>query len=213
MGKYLRKNAPEGERKMKWHFTDIRMKSLTDYTAAFHALTPEKRARVDKIRQKKDKMRTVFADALARELLSEALGCAPDALEFTFGEYGKPLLKGGEYFFNVSHCEDIVVAAVDDSPVGIDVERIREISPYIAKKYFCHNEQVYLFGHVPRDADFERVLSPEARMRFFELWTAKEAYLKCRGTGMTHVKTVDTTLLSFERHLLSEDYLVTIYKE
>ncbi len=198
---------------MKWHFTDIRTKSLTDYNAAFHALTPEKRARVDKIRQKKDKMRTVFADALARELLSEALKKEPSELAFVLGEYGKPLLKGGEYFFNVSHSEDIVVAAVSETSVGIDVERIRDISPYIAKKYFCHNEQVYLFGHEPRDTDFEHVLSPEARMRFFELWTAKEAYLKCRGTGMTHVKAVDTTALSFERHLLPDDYLVSIYKE
>ena len=198
---------------MKWHFTDIRTKSLTDYNAAFHALTPEKRARVDKIRQKKDKMRTVFADALARELLSEALKKEPSELAFVLGEYGKPLLKGGEYFFNVSHSEDIVVAAVSETSVGIDVERIRDISPYIAKKYFCHNEQVYLFGHEPRDTDFEHVLSPEARMRFFELWTAKEAYLKCRGTGMTHVKAVDTTALFFERHLLPDDYLVSIYKE
>ena len=198
---------------MKWHFSDIRTQSESDYLAAWNALDPEKRARVDKIRQRKDKMRTVFADRLARELLSEALGREAGEIEFSYGEFGKPLLKGGGYFFNVSHSEDVVAAAVSERPIGIDIERIRDISPFIAKKYFCHNEQVYLFGHDPRDSDFERVLSPEARMRFFELWTAKEAYLKCRGTGMTHVKTVDTTAFTFERHLLPDDYIVTIFVE
>ena len=198
---------------MKWHFTDIRTLCEADYTAAFNALAPEKRSRVDKIRQRKDKMRTVFADRLARELLSEALSCEANELDFVYGEYGKPLLKGDKYFFNISHCEDVVVAAVSERPIGIDVERIREISPYIAKKYFCLNEQIYLFGREPRDADFERPLSPDARVRFFELWTAKEAYLKCRGTGMTHVKTVDTTAFTFERRLLPDDYLVSIYEE
>lgn len=198
---------------MKWHFTDIRTFSEADYNAAFNALDPEKKARAQKIRQRKDKMRTVFADDLVRTMLAEALSCEKSDISFCYGEYGKPLLAGGAYHFNVSHCENVVVTAIHEAPVGIDVERIREISPYIAKKYFCHNEQVYLFGHEPRDTDYEHALSPEARMRFFELWTAKEAYLKCRGTGMTHVKAVDTTALCFERHLLPEDYLVSIYKE
>lgn len=198
---------------MKWQSMDIRTQSELDYNEAFLALSPEKRARVDKIRQRKDKMRTVFADRLARRLLSEALSVSPSSLSFTLGEFGKPLLSGYDYYFNVSHAEDIVVCAISERPVGIDVERIREISPYIAKKYFSPNEQIYLFGHEPRDTDFNRPLSPEARMRFFELWTAKEAYLKCRGTGMTHVKSVDTTAFTFERHLLNEDYLVSIYME
>lgn len=198
---------------MKWQSVDIRDFTEADYVTALNALDPQKRARVEKIRQRKAKMRTVFADDLVRTLLSEALGCEKSKVSFAYGEFGKPLLKDGSYYFNISHCEDIVVAAVSDRPIGIDVERIREISPFIAKKYFSPNEQIYLFGHTPRDFDYERVLSPEARMRFFELWTAKEAYLKCRGTGMTHVKTVDTTRFSFERHLLADNYLVTIYKE
>ena len=195
---------------MHWRFLDIRDFDEAFYSAAFLALDEAKRARVEKIRQRKDKMRTILGDVLVRTLLSEALGCEKNELCFTYGEYGKPLLVGGDMFFNLSHCEDVVVAAVSKSPVGIDVERIREISPFIAKKYFCPNEQRYLFGHDARDTDFEHPLLPDARMRFFELWTAKEAYLKCRGTGMTHVKSVDTTAFTFERHLLPQDYRVCI---
>lgn len=198
---------------MNWRAIDIRLFTEADYNAALLGLDPEKRARVEKIRQRKAKMRTVLADDLARTLLSWALSCEKSDISFSYGEYGKPLLADGSYYFNISHSEDAVVAAVSARPVGIDVERIRDISPSIAKKFFCYNEQVYLFGHEPSDTDYKSTLSPDARMRFFELWTAKEAYLKCRGTGMTHVKTVDTTRLSFERHLLRGEYLVTIYEE
>ena len=198
---------------MVWRFLDIRNFSESEYSTAFLMMDGAKKARVEKIRQKKDKMRTVLGDYLARALISEVLGKEPYTLRFTYGEYGKPSLMDEVLYFNVSHCEDIVVAAVSEKPIGIDVERIREISPFIAKKYFCPREQHYLFGHDARDTDFEHPLTPDARMRFFELWTAKEAYLKCRGTGMTHVKNVDTTLRFFRRHLLPSDYLVSIYEE
>lgn len=198
---------------MNWQSVDIRGFSEADYFAAYAALDPEKRARVDKIRQKKDKMRTVFGDLLVRRLLKEALSRPEDSFSFVYGEHGKPALADGSYFFSISHCEDIVVAAVSASPIGIDVERIREISPYVAKKYFSPEEQAYLFGHEPRDSDFEHILSPEAKIRFFELWTAKEALLKCRGTGLTHLKSVNTRAFSFERHLLPSDYLIAIYEE
>jgi 4'-phosphopantetheinyl transferase len=197
---------------MIWQSIDIRTFTEEDYHAAFLMLDEQKHARVEKIRQRKDKMRTVFGDFLARKLLSEQLGCPADALCFSYGEYGKPYLKDNALYFNIAHSEDIVAVAVDQSPIGIDVERIRDIAPRIAKKYFCPNERAYLFGHEARDTDFESILTPDARMRFFELWTAKEAYLKCIGSGMLHVKNVDTTKMSFERHLLFDDYLVTIYR-
>ena len=197
---------------MIWQCVDIRTFSDSDYALAFSMLDEKKRARVEKLRQKKDKMRTVFADSLARKMLSEALSCPPEEIYFSYGEYGKPALENGAYFFNISHSENIVAVAADESPIGIDVEKIRDINPKIAAKFFCADELFYLFGHEPKDVDFEKPLALDARMRFFELWTAKEAYLKWLGTGMSHIKNADTTKLAFERHLLADDYLLSIYR-
>lgn len=196
---------------MLWRSADIRVFTDAEYQTAYSMLDDIKRARVEKIRQRKDRMRTVFADFLARQLLSEVLKKPPQAIRFAYTPLGKPLLADGSYHFNISHSEDMVVACVNDAPVGIDIEKINDINPKIALRFFAPAELLYLFGHEPKDADLEKILSPDARLRFFEIWTAKEAYLKRSGEGMTHVKTVDTTVLNFKRHLLPNDYIVSIY--
>ena len=196
---------------MVYRCLDIRNYSSSAYMAAYHRLDDVKRARVERTRQRKDRIRTVAADELARQMLSEAMGCAPEAVHFTYAENGKPSVAGGGYEFSISHSDNLVVVAVHTGPVGIDVEHIREVSPRLAKKYFCDDENFYVFGHEPRDVDFEHMASTDIRMRFFEVWTAKEAYLKCLGEGLSHLRTVNTMRFPFERHLVDNEYLVTIY--
>jgi 4'-phosphopantetheinyl transferase len=69
-----------------------------------------------------------------------------------------------------------VVIAYGESPVGVDVERIRMDSgkENIARRYFTPEEQEYLFS----------AGEAEKAERFFEIWTAKESYLKYLGTGL-----------------------------
>ena len=196
---------------MIWKCLDIRAFTTSEYLAAYQNLDDVKRARVEKTRQRKDRMRTVAADALARRMLGEAMGVSPEAIRFVYAENGKPSVAGGGYEFSISHSDDIVVVAIHAGPVGIDVEHIREVSPRLAKKYFCEDENFYVFGHEPRDVDFEHMASTDIRMRFFEIWTAKEAYLKRIGEGLSHLRSVNTTLYPFERHLIDNEYLVTIY--
>lgn len=196
---------------MVWKSLDIRQFTNSDYLNAYENLDDTKRARVERTRQRKDRIRTVAADCLARQMLSEALGCAPEAVCFAYAENGKPFVPDSSYEFSVSHSNDMVVVAVHTGAVGIDIEHVREVSPRLAKKYFCEDENFYVFGHKPRDVDFESMTAADIRMRFFEVWTAKEAYLKSIGEGLSHLRTVNTTRLPFERHLIDNEYLVTIY--
>ncbi len=196
---------------MIWKCLDIRAFTTSEYLAAYQNLDDVKRARVEKTRQRKDRMRTVAADALARRMLGEAMGVSPEAIRFVYAENGKPSVAGGGYEFSISHSDDLVTVAIHTGPVGIDVEHIREVSPRLAKKYFCEDENFYVFGHEPRDVDFEHMASTDIRMRFFEIWTAKEAYLKRIGEGLSHLRAVNTTRYPFERHLIDNEYLVTIY--
>ncbi|MBQ9736623.1 MAG: 4'-phosphopantetheinyl transferase superfamily protein [Clostridia bacterium] len=195
---------------MKWESLDIRQFSSSDYIAAYQHLDDVKRAKVERTRQKKDRLRTVAADALARRMLGKAMGCAPEAVCFAYSENGKPTAIG-KYELSISHSENLVVVAIHTGPVGIDVEHIHEVSPRLAKKYFCADENFYIFGHEPHDVDFEQIPRDDVRLRFFEIWTAKEAYLKSIGEGLSHLRTINTTTLPFERHLIENEYLVTIY--
>ena len=196
---------------MIWKSLDIRKYTNSEYLAAYQMLDDTKRARIERTRQRKDRLRSVAADALARQMLADVMGCAPSDVHFSYAENGKPSVTGSRYEFSISHSDDIVVVAVHTGPVGIDVEHIREVSPRLAKKYFCDDENFYIFGHEAKDADFEHMASTDIRMRFFEIWTAKEAYLKQLGEGLSHLRSVNTTLYPFERHLIDNEYLVTIY--
>lgn len=90
------------------------------------------------------------------------------------GEYGKPYVRDHEEWqFNISHTDGLIVIAVADCPIGIDVEKIREPDYRIAKRFFTKAENEYI------DSDVEG-----RDVRFFEIWTKKEAYIKYTGKGL-----------------------------
>lgn len=77
--------------------------------------------------------------------------------------------------FSVSHSEDVAVVALGCSPLGVDIERIREIPEMlaIAKRYFLDSEYREIV-----------MLSSAFQIKaFFDMWTATEARLKATGEG------------------------------
>jgi len=58
-------------------------------------------------------------------------------------------------------------------------------------------------------ADENPCRDPEILHRFFQIWTAKEAYFKKCGTGITNLKSVN--ILPMERQCFQiEDYFIQI---
>ena len=45
-------------------------------------------------------------------------------------------------------------------------------------------ELEYLFGYMPEDFDFVKEPDGDMQYRFYQLWTAKEAYGKYTGEGL-----------------------------
>lgn len=108
--------------------------------------------------------------ALSYLLLSDMLGYQP---EFTVGEHGKPGIKGGSIYFNLSHCRNAIACVVSDSPCGIDVECLGRYKPAVAE-YSMSDEEMRMIREA-EDSDAE----------FTWLWTRKEALLKLTGEGIT----------------------------
>lgn len=90
---------------------------------------------------------------------------------FVIGEHGKPSLLEFPYIhFNLSHCSNAIACAVGDTPIGIDVESTeRKISDALVRHTMSPQEQEEIAGNP---------------IRFFRLWTQKEALVKLRGTGL-----------------------------
>ena len=105
-----------------------------------------------------------------------AMPDAPRSLEFTVGAFGKPELQpSAGIHFSVSHSAGLTVCVVSRAPVGVDIERIRDIPDAlsIAQQFFSTTEAAAL-----RDADASDI-SRELLM----CWTRKEAIIKANGLG------------------------------
>lgn len=97
-------------------------------------------------------------------------------LEILKGAHGKPYLKDyPRIHYNISHCRGLAAVAVGDSPVGIDVERVRPYRETLPEKVLSKAElrQMEAAG---KDGKTEL---------FFRFWTLKESYVKAEGCGIT----------------------------
>lgn len=85
-------------------------------------------------------------------------------------ERGKPLLVNDEGFVNWSHNEEYLVLAVSrEGPVGVDIESLS----------IDYQEEAY--GWILHDEEKERM---KQGVKFSEIWTRKEAYVKYLGVGI-----------------------------
>lgn len=196
---------------MKWYKYDIRDLSDTEYNKWYSLMSTDKKRRVDRFRFVDDKKRTVAGEMLARKAIAERCCIAPASITFGIKEHGKPYAKDLDVEFNISHSGDMVVCAVDDKPVGIDIEQIRPIDLTVTKRICTNEELLHLFGYTPTEQDFAYTTDIEILTRFFELWTAKEAYGKCIGDGILNDQ-LDWKSVICEKHcILIDDYIGNIF--
>mgnify|MGYP003312990571 CR=1 FL=1 len=122
-------------------------------------------------RQDIDKFLCAKSFLMLEDMLRENFGLA-ECPEFSYESHGKPFFQNyPEIFFNISHCRRGIACAVMDKPVGIDIEEI-QYDEDLAKVIFNSEEL-----EAVRSAD-------EPAVKFTELWTRKESFLKLTGEGL-----------------------------
>jgi 4'-phosphopantetheinyl transferase len=155
-------------------------------------LSADERARAARFAFERERRRYIVARARLRQLLSERLGTAPEALQFVYQSHGKPALARGpgqrDLRFNLSHCGEVAAYAfAEGRAVGVDIEQVRELpdADDIAMRFFSRRERgAYL--RLPRR---------ERPQGFFNCWTRKEAFIKALGEGLSHpLDTFDVSL-------------------
>lgn len=85
----------------------------------------------------------------------------------------KPYLKDHHLHFNISHSKELVVCAIAEYPLGIDVEFK---DPKI-------NYQDFIFQMTAKE-QLEIQDAEDKTKEFFIYWTRKEAVIKAHGAGM-----------------------------
>ena len=105
-------------------------------------------------------------------------------------EFSKPYFENSAHF-NISHSKGIAVVCFCEEPVGVDVEKIRDVNLKIKDRFFGDTEK----EQVKTNSDFTKV------------WTAKESYIKYLGTGLS------TPLNSFDVNNLDVNFLHFDYND
>lgn len=110
-----------------------------------------------------------------RLLLAAARQYADSTFDSTiaFGPFGKPYFPyAPSIHFNITHSGDYWMCAFADAPVGVDLQRYQSCDrASLSRKFFHPAEDAFLRQRGYTD--------------FFELWSAKESYLKYTGQGIT----------------------------
>lgn len=180
------------------HFVDINMKTrlfITDIRKIsfdrIGELSKERAMRVERCRRPDDKLRCIAGGLFMNRFL--------DGAKIGVNKFGKPECDNG-LCFNISHSGDYVLFALSDSDVGCDIEEIRFLNGIrLGKIVFCDNEMKLLNSTSDRLGTF------------FELWTKKEALLKCMGDGFHRgAKSVDVSSGRFFEN--TTEYYMKQYK-
>ena len=141
-------------------------------------LSADEQRRLGSYRSRESAERYVVTRALVRAVLSERLGTSPASIVISHNERGKPLLQENLHF-NVSHSGDLILLAVSEScPVGVDVERRRDVERVgaLVQRWLTDAER----EQVGKIAGSGLTVS-EA---FLRVWSLKEARLKALGVGI-----------------------------
>lgn len=73
-------------------------------------------------------------------------------------------------YYNISHSGQYAVVVISDKRVGIDIECKDDKDFIVTKRMFCEEEISYI---------------GDSQDRFRQIWTIKEAFLKCTGKGIS----------------------------
>jgi 4'-phosphopantetheinyl transferase len=145
-------------------------------------LSESEKIKADRFKFPQHQRRYQAVHGILRIILGRYLNLDPAQINFTHCDRGKPYLTNDcnplNLQFNLSHSENMAILGISrDRRIGVDLEKMRpmENAEQLAERFFCASEYALLTQAIPAERD----------KLFFQLWTAKEAYLKATGEGIS----------------------------
>ncbi|MFD2933953.1 4'-phosphopantetheinyl transferase family protein [Spirosoma flavum] len=138
-------------------------------------LQPDEIHRSQRYYREEDRQRFLYTRSILRVLSGSYTNQAPEQIRFTTGMNKKPELVGDSgWRINVSHSGKWILLTIGKVSVGIDVEKNDPKFSFrdMLSTSFSRGEQDYIEAGV------------DAQLRFYQLWTRKEALIKATGKGM-----------------------------
>ena len=167
--------------------------NLTDslYDRYFSMMSKSRKEKVEAVKDKDSRKRTVAGEMLAKQMLSEQSGKREEDIVIEVGENGKPF--SNIMHFSISHTENLVVCAVAENRIGVDIEKIRPYNDKLARR-------------ITNDKEYEYI-NQDAK-KFIEIWTLKEAIIKKDGKGICAIKTTDALSQINKQKYVYKDFII-----
>ncbi len=143
---------------------------IKSYLSSF--VDREKLLKIESMRFSSDSKLRLYTHYIVGAYLEQKRMCKRGEIKYSYGKNGKPYVKGSNIKFNVSHSKNSLAVLFSSNDVGVDIESRRNVDLDIAKRYFTHSEQEYIFSE------------KNNVQRFLYIWTRKESYLKYTGDGI-----------------------------
>ena len=125
-----------------------------------------------------------------RDIMAQYGADLPKEVEIVRKDGEKPRFDTEEAYFNLSHSGGVMMLGISHSPIGVDIEKIRDID---YKK----------FDFIDAD-DLED---------FFEKWTERESYLKFTGEGLSGFRKEIPDDAHFEHFPVWDEYHACVCAE
>lgn len=137
---------------------------------------------------------------LAKHAIHQKWKLPIQEIQFGVGAYGKPFVIGHEHmYFNISHSGCMCVCAVDDTPVGVDIQKMDHRNfEGIVKRFFTLEEQ-QCFANQGSDLH-----------AFYRMWTQRESVGKYLGKGFHYKKEDDTADWKVNHTIYQNKYMLCI---
>lgn len=147
----------------------------------FSLLSLEETNLVNRLLPPEKSKQKIVSRGILRQILSRYIGEDPQNIKIITGKNGKPFLDQWynplNLSFNVAHSNDMALFAVSNfESIGIDIEKFdtEKDLESIAKMMFSMKEKEFLKN------------TEEKKVVFHQIWTLKEAILKCYGCGFSY---------------------------
>lgn len=155
-----------------------------------YILSYEEQHKAGNFKFEKDMRSYIISHISLRLLLSMYSKEQPKQIKFRTNHYGKPSIEIADLHFNLSHSHQKILIGIYKREIGVDVE-------YIDTKLNIDDFSNLILTTKEKSL-LDQLNASNKQIKFFELWTRKEALLKAIGTGINNrINDIDLSDLDY----------------
>jgi len=143
----------------------------------FLIIKPFKQEKIKRLATESLKKESIVGEYLLIKGLKEYFDIDYKEIEIVKNDNGKPFIKDKNIYFSISHSYGLIVCAISNKNIGIDVEKIKPISLKTIDMFASIHEKNYITKTYKNIEE-----------RFFTIYTLKEAYVKMYGFDLKMIK-------------------------